>query len=211
MLLTRAAVTPAQDRVRVRLQPKWHPSSLQSAPHFEAKQDEILCAAEDQATRSFAHRFILARGLCDRLLDARNNRARELRIHGSGAPEQCGRGEPSGLWTRTTSTGGLPRDGREDPEHQTCISTGRRQVTGLYRCSAGNSLCRNGDNERIDQWNRKREPGEPEYYVAARRLELQIYRHVGLQRKWTIYLLFARADRRARHLGSRPLIRRDVP
>src|ERR1700693_5665912 len=94
MLLTRAAVTRARDRVMVRLRPRWHHRSLKPRPHFESKQGEILCAAHPKADHSFSNSLMLACGLCGWLLDARNNVARELRIRAGSAPERSNRREP---------------------------------------------------------------------------------------------------------------------
>ncbi len=167
MRLTRGAVTQAQDPARVRLRPRSRPDSLKAASTSSHQQDEILCAERTRTTRSFAHWFIRARGLCDRLFDATNNRAGELRIHRSGATEQPGSGEPC----RAVDGNDLDRwstwGGRGNPQHQTRSSTGRRPNHGFVPLFWRQFALPQSQRNWIDQRNRERKPGQPQHYDVA--------------------------------------------
>ena len=83
-----------------------------------------------------------------RLLDARNKIASELcSIHASGVSRQWNRREP----IRPVDYHDVHRwshwHGGADSVHQTRPSTEGDKVTGEYRCSPGNALCRNGDEK----------------------------------------------------------------
>lgn len=53
----------------------------------------------------------------------------------------------SGLWTGTTSTGGLVGMAGMTRSIKLVLRQEGGKVTGAYRCSAGNALCRNGDDK----------------------------------------------------------------
>jgi hypothetical protein len=53
----------------------------------------------------------------------------------------------SGLWTGTTSTGGLVGMAGLTRSIKLVIRQEGNKVTGEYRCSSGNALCRNGDDK----------------------------------------------------------------
>lgn len=53
----------------------------------------------------------------------------------------------SGLWTGTTSTGGLVGMAGLTRSIKLVIRQEGDKVTGEYRCSSGNALCRNGDEK----------------------------------------------------------------
>jgi hypothetical protein len=53
----------------------------------------------------------------------------------------------SGLWTVTTSTGGLIGMAGQTRSIKLVIRQAGDKVTGVYRCSSGNALCRNGDEK----------------------------------------------------------------
>jgi len=53
----------------------------------------------------------------------------------------------SGLWTGTTSTGGLLGMAGLTRSIKLVIRQEGNKVTGEYRCSPGNALCRNGDEK----------------------------------------------------------------
>lgn len=56
-------------------------------------------------------------------------------------------GNLSGLWTITTSTGGLIGMAGQTRSIKLVIRQASDKMTGVYRCSAGNALCRNGDEK----------------------------------------------------------------
>ena len=94
-----------------------------------------------------ARRPILARCLCDWLLDERNSDAREFRSTPNAPPGDVADGNLSGLWTGTTSTGGYIGMAGKTRNIKLVIRQVGDKLTGSYRCSPGNSLCRNGDNK----------------------------------------------------------------
>jgi len=56
-------------------------------------------------------------------------------------------GNLSGLWTITTSTVGLIGMAGQTRSIKLVIRQASDKMTGVYRCSAGNALCRNGDEK----------------------------------------------------------------
>jgi len=62
-------------------------------------------------------------------------------------PSDVAEGNLSGLWTGTTSTGGYLGMAGKTRKITLVIRQAGDKLTGSYRCSAGNSLCRNGDNK----------------------------------------------------------------
>ena len=65
----------------------------------------------------------------------------------SASPSNAAAGNPSGLWTITTSTGGLIGMAGQTRSIKLVIRQAGDKITGVYRCSAGNALCRNGDEK----------------------------------------------------------------
>jgi len=53
----------------------------------------------------------------------------------------------SGLWTLTTSTGGLIGMAGQTRSIKLVLRQVGAKITGVYRCSPGNALCRNGDEK----------------------------------------------------------------
>src|ERR1700723_863095 len=53
----------------------------------------------------------------------------------------------SGLWTGTTSTGGLVGMAGMTRSIKLVLRQEGDKITGAYRCSPGNALCRNGDEK----------------------------------------------------------------
>ena len=53
----------------------------------------------------------------------------------------------SGLWTGTTSTGGLVGMAGMTRSIKLVLRQEGEKITGAYRCSPGNALCRNGDEK----------------------------------------------------------------
>jgi hypothetical protein len=62
-------------------------------------------------------------------------------------PSDVADGNLSGLWTGTTSTGGYIGMAGKTRNIKLVIRQVGGKLTGSYRCSAGNSLCRNGDEK----------------------------------------------------------------
>jgi hypothetical protein len=56
-------------------------------------------------------------------------------------------GNLSGLWTITTSTGGLIGMAGQTRSIKLVVRQAGDKVTGVYRCASGNALCRNGDEK----------------------------------------------------------------
>ena len=53
----------------------------------------------------------------------------------------------SGLWTITTSSGGLVGMAGQTRSIKLVIRQAGDKITGVYRCSSGNALCRNGNEK----------------------------------------------------------------
>jgi hypothetical protein len=62
-------------------------------------------------------------------------------------PSNVADGNLSGLWTITTSTGGLIGMAGQTRSVKLVIRQASDKITGVYRCSAGNALCRIGDEK----------------------------------------------------------------
>jgi hypothetical protein len=62
-------------------------------------------------------------------------------------PSNVADGNLSGLWNGTTSTGGYLGMAGKTRKITLVIQQVGDKLTGSYVCSAGNSLCRNGDNK----------------------------------------------------------------
>jgi hypothetical protein len=62
--------------------------------------------------------------------------------HGNVAEENL-----SGLWNGTTSTGGLVGMAGMTRSIKLVLRQEGDKITGAYRCSSGNALCRNGDEK----------------------------------------------------------------
>jgi hypothetical protein len=60
-------------------------------------------------------------------------------------PSNLAEGNLAGLWTGTTSTGGLLGSAGETRNIKFDLRQVGDQITGSYRCSGGNSICRNHD------------------------------------------------------------------
>jgi hypothetical protein len=56
-------------------------------------------------------------------------------------------GNLSGLWTVTTSTGGLIGLAGQTRSIKLVLRQASTKITGMYRCSPGNALCRNLDEK----------------------------------------------------------------
>ena len=65
----------------------------------------------------------------------------------AAAPGNVADGNLSGLWTITTSTGGLIGMAGQTRSIKLVIRQAGDKVTGVYRCASGNALCRNGDEK----------------------------------------------------------------
>ena len=62
-------------------------------------------------------------------------------------PGNVADGNLSGLWTVTTSTGGLIGMAGQTRSIKLVLRQAGGKITGVYRCSPGNALCRNGDEK----------------------------------------------------------------
>ena len=65
----------------------------------------------------------------------------------SASPSNAAEGNPSGLWTITTSTGGLIGMAGQTRSIKLVIRQAGDKITGVYQCASGNALCRNGDEK----------------------------------------------------------------
>jgi hypothetical protein len=65
----------------------------------------------------------------------------------AASPGNGADGNLSGLWTITTSSGGLIGMAGQTRSIKLVLRQAGDKVTGVYRCSSGNALCRNGDEK----------------------------------------------------------------
>jgi hypothetical protein len=64
----------------------------------------------------------------------------------AASPGNVADGNLSGLWTITTSTGGLAGMAGRTRSIKLALRQEGDKITGQYRCSPGNALCRNGND-----------------------------------------------------------------
>src|SRR5258708_487808 len=146
--LTRAAVTPAQDRARVHLRRKWHRNSLLSLTRT-SRRNRMKSFAPTRPRR--AHRLLT--GLCLLVVCAIGCSSQEIKEPVSSASPQsapssnAADGNLSGLWTITTSSGGLIGMAGQTRSIKLVIRQAGDKITGVYQCASGNALCRNGDEK----------------------------------------------------------------
>src|SRR5579871_175260 len=139
MRLMRGAVTQAQDPARVRLRPKWHPNSLKGRlPHrVTNRMKSVAPLGPGRSDRLLTGLYVLA--VC--MIGCSTQ---QIPVPVNSAPIEAAptsnlaEGNLAGLWTGTTSTGGLLGSAGETRNIKFDLRQVGDQITGSYRCSGGN-------------------------------------------------------------------------
>ena len=141
---TRAGVTPAQDRVRARLLPKWHPSSLATTAPFRAenRMQSRAPIRRWRLNRSVSYLFLVAISAMGCSMQETKSPLTSATSSPAASSNEAD-GNLSGLWIGTTSTGGLLGMAGETRSIKLVLRQVGDKITGTYRCSAGNAQCRN--------------------------------------------------------------------